>query len=222
VETSDVMEAWSIIRQRKRRTIGRQYSVEVVGCVHASGTTPVQLAKEVDLTETAVRSWVEQAAIDAKEDSQGPLTSEERAELTRFRREVKTTMERDFLPGSCSLLRQERSMSFELIEAEKGNYPTALLCRALGLSRPGHRAFETRGPSRRDLEDQKLDLLVAAIFEELGGRYGRHGSRRSCAAGTTAAAESAWRPPWLARASRHGPDGGGVAPPTPSIESPSS
>jgi transposase InsO family protein len=63
-------------------------------------------------------------------------------------------------------------MSFELIEAEKGNYPKALMCRALGLSRSGHHAFRTRGPSRRDLEDQQLDVLVAAIFAELGGRYG--------------------------------------------------
>jgi putative transposase len=63
-------------------------------------------------------------------------------------------------------------MSFELIEAEKGNFPKALMCRALGLSRSGHHAFSTRGPSRRDLEDQQLEVLVAAIFTELGGRYG--------------------------------------------------
>ena len=63
-------------------------------------------------------------------------------------------------------------MSFELVEAEKGNYPKALMCRALGLSRSGHHAFRTRGPSRRDLEDQQLDVLVGAIFAELGGHYG--------------------------------------------------
>ena len=63
-------------------------------------------------------------------------------------------------------------MSFELIEAEKGNYPRALMCRALGLSRSGHHAFTTRGPSRRQLEEQQLDVLVAAIFAELRGHYG--------------------------------------------------
>ena len=63
-------------------------------------------------------------------------------------------------------------MSFELVEAEKGNFPMALMCRALGLSRSGHHAFRTRGPSRRELEDQQLDVLVAAIFAELGGHYG--------------------------------------------------
>jgi putative transposase len=63
-------------------------------------------------------------------------------------------------------------MSFELVEAEKGNFPKALMCRALGLSRSGHHAFRTRGPSRHDLEEQQLDVLVAAIFVELGGHYG--------------------------------------------------
>jgi transposase InsO family protein len=63
-------------------------------------------------------------------------------------------------------------MTFELIEAEKGNFPKALMCRALGLSRSGHHAFSTRGPSRRALDDQQLDVLVAAIFAELGGHYG--------------------------------------------------
>jgi transposase InsO family protein len=63
-------------------------------------------------------------------------------------------------------------MSFELIAAEEAHYPKALMCRALGLSRSGHHAFRTRGPSRRALRQQQLDVLVAAIFTELRGRYG--------------------------------------------------
>lgn len=63
-------------------------------------------------------------------------------------------------------------MSFELVEAEKANFPKALMCRALGLSRSGNHAFETRGPSKRDLEQQKLDVAAAAIFAEEEGRYG--------------------------------------------------
>ena len=63
-------------------------------------------------------------------------------------------------------------MSFELIEAEKANFPKALMCRALGLSRSGHYSYSTRGPSRRALEGLQLDVLVAAIFAELHGRYG--------------------------------------------------
>lgn len=63
-------------------------------------------------------------------------------------------------------------MSFELIAAEEAHYPKALMCRALGLSRSGHHSYRTRGPSRRALGQQQLDVLVAAIFTELKGRYG--------------------------------------------------
>ena len=46
------------------------------------------------------------------------------------------------------------------------------MCRALGLSRSGHHAFETRGPSKHDLEQQKLDVAAAAIFAEEEARLG--------------------------------------------------
>jgi transposase len=84
--------------RRKRRKFTADYKAEVVRLVRSSGKSVGQMAQELDLTETAVRAWVRQAGIDAKRDPQGPLTSEERAELTRLRRELKTTtMERDFL-----------------------------------------------------------------------------------------------------------------------------
>ena len=83
---------------RKRRSFTKEYKAEVVALVRRSGKSPGQVAKEMDLTETSVRAWVKQAAIDEKRDPLGPLTSEERAENTRLRRELKNmTMERDFL-----------------------------------------------------------------------------------------------------------------------------
>lgn len=86
------------MERRKRRKFTREYKAEVVGLVRSRGKSIGQIARELDLTETAVRAWVKQAEIDANRDPQGPLTSEERAELTRLRRELKTTtMERDFL-----------------------------------------------------------------------------------------------------------------------------
>ena len=84
--------------KRKRRKFTAEYKAEVVRLVGASGKGVGQVAKELDLTETSVRNWVRQGRIDAQRDPAGPLTSEERAELTRLRREFKTvTQERDFL-----------------------------------------------------------------------------------------------------------------------------
>lgn len=84
--------------KRKRRKFTAEYKAEVVGLVGASGKGIGQVAKELDLTETSVRNWAKQAHVDARQDPMGPLTSEERAELTRLRREFRTvTQERDFL-----------------------------------------------------------------------------------------------------------------------------
>ncbi len=91
------METGSMER-RKRRKFTPEFKAEVVGLVRSSGRSVGQIAKELDLTETAVRGWVRRVSIDAKKDPNGPLTTEERAELARLRRELKTTtMERDFL-----------------------------------------------------------------------------------------------------------------------------
>lgn len=84
--------------RRKRRKFTPEYKAEVVKLVRASGKSIGQVSSELELTETAVRAWVKRAEIDEKQDPNGPLTSEERGEVTRLRRELRTvTMERDFL-----------------------------------------------------------------------------------------------------------------------------
>lgn len=84
--------------RRKRRKFTPEYKAEVVKLVRTSGKSIGQVSSELELTETAVRQWVKRAEIDEKKDPNGPLTSEERAEVVRLRRELRTmTMERDFL-----------------------------------------------------------------------------------------------------------------------------
>jgi transposase len=83
---------------RARRSFTKEYKAEVVKQIRTSGKSAGAVARELGLTETSVRLWLQRAEIDGKKDPQGPLTSEERAENTRLRRELKTvTMERDFL-----------------------------------------------------------------------------------------------------------------------------
>ena len=84
--------------RRKRRSFTPEYKAEVVALLKKTGKSAGQLAKELDLTETAVRAWAQQAGVDERRSPGGPLTTEERTELTRLRREIKTVvMERDFL-----------------------------------------------------------------------------------------------------------------------------
>jgi len=83
---------------RARRSFTKEYKAEVMKLIRTSGKSVGAVSRELGLTETSVRAWVKRAEIDERKDPQGPLTSEERAENTRLRRELKTvTMERDFL-----------------------------------------------------------------------------------------------------------------------------
>jgi transposase len=77
---------------RPRRFFPLEYKAEVVELIRTSGKTVGQVAGELDLTETAVRQWVRQADLDAGRRSDG-LTSIEREELRRLRREVRDLRE---------------------------------------------------------------------------------------------------------------------------------
>lgn len=83
---------------RKRRSFSPEYKAEVVNLIRNSGKSVGQVCRELDLTETAVRKWVAQADVDAGRGSSGALTSEEREELRRLRREnTQLRMEREIL-----------------------------------------------------------------------------------------------------------------------------
>jgi transposase len=80
----------------------------VVALVRTSGKSIGAVARELDLTETAVRAWVRQAAIDEAPAPGGALTSGEREELGQLRRRVRTLeMERDVLKKATAFFARE-------------------------------------------------------------------------------------------------------------------
>ena len=98
--------------RRKRRTFTAEQKAEAVRLVESGGRTIAQVARDLDLSETALRRWVDQARIDAKRSSAGALSSEERAELGRLRRENKRlTQERDFLKQAAAFFARETDRS---------------------------------------------------------------------------------------------------------------
>ena len=74
-----------------------------------SGQAVGSVARDLDLTETALREWVRRADADAGE-RQDVLTSEERQELARLRREVKTLrQEREILKAAATFFAKENA-----------------------------------------------------------------------------------------------------------------
>ncbi|HVA42191.1 MAG TPA: transposase [Acidimicrobiales bacterium] len=79
------METMARKKPRTRRAFSPEFKAEIVQACRRGDRSIGQVAKDFDLTETAVRAWFKQAEID--EGRQDGLTTAEREELSRLRRE---------------------------------------------------------------------------------------------------------------------------------------
>ena len=96
--------------RRARRAFTAEQKEEAVRLVQTSGRSVYQVARDLDLTETALRRWVQQAEIDAGRGETGALTTEQLGELRDLRRENKRLrMERDFLKKATAFFAKEIS-----------------------------------------------------------------------------------------------------------------
>jgi transposase len=91
---------------RARRSFSAQFKAETVELVRSSGKTIGQVCRDLDLTETAVRRWVQQAEIDA--GKRPGLSTAERAELAELRRENRVLREeREILKKAAAFFARE-------------------------------------------------------------------------------------------------------------------
>ncbi len=97
------------MEKRKRRAFSAEYKSEVVELIRKSGKSVGAVSRELDLTETAVRRWVDQAESDSGGGPAGALTTAEREELAQLRKRVKTLeMEREILKKATAFVCHER------------------------------------------------------------------------------------------------------------------
>ena len=92
--------------KRPRRSFTKEFKAEVVELVRQPGNTAASVARDLDLTETAVREWVRQ--VDVDEGRRDGLTSAEQEELVRLRRENRVLWEeRDILKRATAFFARE-------------------------------------------------------------------------------------------------------------------
>jgi transposase len=80
-----IMETVERKKPRPRRSFTPEFKADIVERYRRGDRTIGQVARDFDLTETAVREWVRQAEVDAGE--RDGLSTEERTELAQLRRE---------------------------------------------------------------------------------------------------------------------------------------
>ena len=98
--------------ERKSRRLRRQFDddfkAQAVRLVLHEGKTVGAVARDLDLTETALREWVKRARADRTNGRTG-LTTAEREELARLRKETRILREeREILKKAAAFFANER------------------------------------------------------------------------------------------------------------------
>jgi transposase len=104
------MEQESKKLKRKRRAFPPEFKAEVVRLVLDEGKSVAGVSKELDLTASAVSQWVERARADRGKSKRGTLTTEEREELARLRKENRELkMQREILKKAAAFFAKENA-----------------------------------------------------------------------------------------------------------------
>lgn len=95
--------------RRPRRQFSDEFRADVVRLCQSGGESIAEVSQRLDLTESAVRGWVKKAEQEGLAGSDAAtLTTSEKEELQRLRREVKTLrMEREILKKAATFFARE-------------------------------------------------------------------------------------------------------------------
>ncbi len=94
--------------RRPRRQFDDDFKAQAVRLVLDEGKTVGAVARDLDLTETALREWVKRAQAD-RTDGRTGLTTAEREELARLRKENRILREeREILKKAAAFFANER------------------------------------------------------------------------------------------------------------------
>lgn len=91
--------------KRHRRKFTNEFKAETVKLIKTSGRSVGSVARELNIGETVVRRWVQQADASGSADS---LSPDERAELKRLRKENQgLRMEKEILRKATAFFAKE-------------------------------------------------------------------------------------------------------------------
>lgn len=98
------------MEKRQRRKFTDEFKAKAVQLIQSSNKTVAEVARDLDLTPSSLGAWLKQAEIDAGRGPAGALTTEEREELSRLRKEVRVLKEeREILKKAAAFFAKERA-----------------------------------------------------------------------------------------------------------------
>lgn len=95
---------------RVRRSFTAEFKAGAVRLVLEEGRSINGVAKDLDLTVSALGKWVEQARADSGRSKRGTMTTDEKEELARLRKENRILrVERDILKKAAAFFAKENA-----------------------------------------------------------------------------------------------------------------
>ena len=92
--------------KRSRRKFTKEFNAETVALIRRSGKSIAEVCREMGLPESSVHRWLAQADIDTGQ--RDGLTTAEREELSRLKRELRVVREeRDILAKAIAFFTKE-------------------------------------------------------------------------------------------------------------------
>jgi len=97
-------------QKRVRRSFTDEFKNGAVRLVINEGRSLSQVAKDLDLTLSALGKWVEQARADGGKSKRGTMTTDEKEELAQLRKDVRVLrVERDILKKAAAFFARENA-----------------------------------------------------------------------------------------------------------------
>jgi transposase len=94
-------------KKRRRRSFSDEFKAGAVRLVLDEGKAVSQVGRDLDVAQSVIGNWVKQARADRSNGKTG-LTTEERAELARLRKEVRELrLQRDILKKAAAFFAKE-------------------------------------------------------------------------------------------------------------------
>jgi transposase len=95
---------------RPRRRFSDEFKAGAVRLVLEEGKSVTRVSKDLDLTPSALSKWLEQVRADQGKSKRGTLTTEEKEELGRLRKENRELrMERELLKKWAAFFAKENA-----------------------------------------------------------------------------------------------------------------
>jgi transposase len=95
-------------QSKPRRKYSEEFKAGAVGLVLEEGKGVVEAARDLGMPQSVLSRWVEQARADGGKSLRGTLTSSEKEELARLRKENRTLrVERDILKKAAAFFAKE-------------------------------------------------------------------------------------------------------------------